>query len=176
MHLPWRDLSPGPGPAINTSITEREAAKLRAIAEVSVDVLEIGAAFGYSAIVMGLAGARVTSVDPHTAHSSFGQFWFNVGAYGLAEKVAPAVGYSEEMLPMLASQGARYDAVFIDGDHRAAGVEHDVTWALKLLRPGGALACHDYGEDCCCPDVRPTLDRLIGDPGELTDTLFVVNR
>ena len=29
-----------------------------------------------------------------------------------------------------------------------------------VLAPGGVLACHDYGEECCCPGVRQALDEL----------------
>jgi hypothetical protein len=53
-----------------------------------------------------------------------------------------------------------------------------VTWARKLLRPGGVLACHDLDEGTC-PGVRAAINRIFGDPQSgdaprpLVDTLFV---
>jgi len=75
-------------------------------------------------------------------------------------------------LPTLVDRGALFDLIFIDGDHAEAAVEHDVTWAVKLLAPGGVLACHDWDEDTC-PGVRAALERVLGVPSELTDTLAV---
>lgn len=181
MHLPWRDVAPGPGPAIPTSLLDVEAARLAEFAE-DRDVLEIGSAYGYSTVIMALADARVVvTVDPHTAHDSYGALHANLGMYNVSDRVWVLRGTSQAELPHF-NRGAErrfdldgFDLVFVDGDHTAAGVEHDVTAALQLLRPGGVLACHDYGEDCCCPEVRPTLDRLFPDgPDELVGTLFVV--
>lgn len=169
--LVWRDVAPGPGPAINTSITERETDVLRRLAA-DADVLEIGSAYGYSAIVMALAGARVTAVDPHTGHHSFGTMHANLAVYGVADQVEVICGRSQDVLPELHDADLRYDLVFIDGDHTADVVEHDVVWALRLLKPGGTLACHDYDE-ITCPGVRVALDKLFGGPGDLTDTLAV---
>jgi predicted O-methyltransferase YrrM len=38
----------------------------------------------------------------------------------------------------------QFDAVFIDGDHSAAGVAHDTGLARASLRPGGIVVWHDY--------------------------------
>lgn len=55
----WRTLN------LTTAILPVEAQRLRELAK-GKEVLEIGAANGYSAIVMALAGAlHITSVDPH---------------------------------------------------------------------------------------------------------------
>jgi predicted O-methyltransferase YrrM len=171
MQLLWRDVAPGPGPAINTSITLAETAELQRLAK-DGRALEIGSAFGYSAIAMALAGAHVTAVDPHTGHHSFGTMHANLRVYGVAEKVEVLCSTSQNALPELFEQGHRFDLVFIDGDHTDPVVEHDVRWAVKLLNPGGTLACHDYDE-VTCPGVRVALDRLFGGPGVLTDTLAV---
>jgi predicted O-methyltransferase YrrM len=37
-----------------------------------------------------------------------------------------------------------FDFVFIDGDHRYETVIHDIDEGLKILKPGGILAGHDY--------------------------------
>lgn len=171
IQLLWRDVAPGPGPAINTSITEAETAELQRLAK-DTEVLEIGSAYGYSAIAMALAGAKVTAVDPHTGHNSYGTMHANLGIYGVSEQVDVRCGRSQDVLPELHGEGNRFDLIFIDGDHTAQVVEHDVQWALKLLKPGGTLACHDYNE-VTCPGVRVALDKVFGGPGTLTDTLAV---
>lgn len=174
MHIPWRPVILGDGPAIDTSVTLAETETLQSLA-VQANVLEIGAAYGYSACAMALAGANVTSVDPHLIHGSASIMRTNLKAYGVAGQVTQRIGWNYEVLPQLADEGMRFDLVFIDGDHTAWGVEYDVSWAKRLLKPGGALACHDYTEACCCPEVGPTLDRLFVDPPlKVVDTLYVV--
>jgi len=171
MLLPWRPVSIDGGPQILTSVTERETEVLHELAADAGEALEVGSAYGYSAIVIAKAGARVTAVDPHAGElsGSLGIMMGNLQAYGV-NTVTVSVGPSQEVLPRLPL--AWFGLVFIDGDHTEATVEHDVTWARKLLRPGGVLACHDYDEGTC-PGVKAALDRLFGGPGDLTDTLAV---
>ena len=39
----------------------------------------------------------------------------------------------------------KVDVILIDGDHGKAAVEHDSLLALDLVRPGGVIIWHDYG-------------------------------
>ena len=173
MHLPWRDAPAGmASPLISTSITAAETNRLAELAR-DADVLEIGSAYGYSACVMALAGARhVTAVDPHTWLPSYEPMLANLDACGVASAVTVIRGASPQALGDVAGP---FGLVFIDGDHGAAAVHADVEAALKLLAPGGTLAVHDYLETCCCPGVRYALDSLFpAGPDEMVDTLFVV--
>jgi len=170
VRLPWRDLAPGPGPTISTSLTVRETDELRRLAT-NADVLEIGSAFGYSAIAMALAGARVLACDPHIQMASYEEMLANLGFYGVAERVTIRREDSRALLPNLFHQGPRFDLVWIDGDHAEAMVSHDVDWARKLLREIGTLACHDYDEETC-PGVRAALDAWKVPP-KLVDTLAI---
>lgn len=176
MHLPWRDAAPGAGPAISTSVLPEEAAALARFAAAAGDVLEIGSAYGYSAVVMALAGARVTAVDPHTwIPGSREAMEANLEAYGVAGQVGIMQEFSVPVMERLAGQGREFGMVFIDGDHSAQAVRGDVEAASRVLAAGGILACHDYGEDCCCAGVREALDGLFpAGPDELTGSLFVV--
>lgn len=172
MKLDWRLVAPGDGPAISTSLTLAETDELRRLASVFPgQVLEIGSAYGYSAVCMALAGGHVTAIDPHTWLDSHDAMVANLAAYGVTEQVEIYRGYSHDVLPVLASAGIRFDLVWIDGDHEAPTVTHDVQWALQLLKSTGTLACHDYDE-VTCPGVRQALDAWKS-PAKLVDTLAV---
>lgn len=185
MLLPWRPvlLAGGPVPAISTSVTLAETAELQQLVRqtcgceggqpaTTINVLEVGSAFGYSAIALALAGAQVTAVDPHAGElpNSLEVMRANLAAYEVADRVRMLVGTSQEVLPTL--EPGSFDLAFIDADHTEPAVLHDVEWTLKLLRPGGVLACHDLDEGTC-PGVRAALDRLFGHPQPTVDTLFV---
>jgi predicted O-methyltransferase YrrM len=171
MHLPWRDVPAGlASPLISTSLTAAETNRLAELAD-GKDVLEIGSAYGYSACVMALAGARhVTAVDPHGWLASYDAMVSNLDKAGVADVVTIVRDASPAALDGLGPFGL----VFVDGDHGAAAVVADVEAARKVLATGGVLACHDLGEDCCCPDVRHALDALFpAGPSELVDTLAI---
>lgn len=172
MKLDWRPIVLGDdaGPPISTSLTAAETAELQRLAK-HADVLEIGSAFGYSAVAMALMGARVVAVDPHTWLGSYETMVANLEDYGVRASVHIIPDLSFSVLPGLADAGEQFDLVWVDGDHEAPSVTHDVEWARKLLRPGGTLACHDYGEDTC-PGVRQALDAW-RPPAKLVDTLAV---
>ena len=174
MHLPWRDVAPGAGPAISTSVTDAEAAMLGRLAA-GAQVLEVGSAFGYSAITMALAGAdHITAVDPHTwLPASLDVMLENLAAYGVTDRVEVMAGHSFTALPVLAGEGLEFGLVFVDGDHSYEAARHDIEWARKLLGPGGVLAVHDVGETCCCAGVAEAVKSL-GLTGEMTDTMLVV--
>jgi len=171
MLLPWRPVSIDGGPEILTSVTEAETAVLRELATGAGEALEVGSAYGYSAVVMAKAGAHVTAVDPHAGElsGSLGIMQGNLQAYQ-ANTVMLRIGRSQEILPTCPL--GWFGLMFIDGDHTEATVVHDVGWARKLLRKDGVLACHDFDEGTC-PGVRAALERLLGPPPELTDTLAV---
>lgn len=170
MLCPWRDLQPGDGPPISTSLTELESGELARLAA-GRTVLEIGSAYGYSAIVMALAGAAVTAVDPHIWLASLDAMRANLTAYGVADRVAIVQGDAEYELPFLGATGHTFDVIFIDGDHSPDAVTRDVRLALPLLAAGGVLACHDYGEDTC-PGVAQVLDAWRR-PDQVVDTLAI---
>lgn len=171
IRLTWRPLAPGSnGPTISTSLTSPETDELRRLAA-GADVLEIGSAYGYSSIAMALAGGRVEAVDPHTWLPSFEAMVANIAAYNVSDQVRIHRTDSWTLLPQLAEEGRTFDLVWIDGDHSAAAVAHDVAWARKLLRETGTLACHDYDE-ATCPGVREALDAWRVPP-RLVDTLAI---
>ena len=107
-------------------------------------VLEIGSAYGYSAIVIAQVAKLVTAVDPHTQFDSEATFIDNLIQHQVFERVRFWTGPAADVLPRLFARGQSYDLVFIDGDHLPGSVRHDLAWARRLVRAGGAIALHDY--------------------------------
>jgi predicted O-methyltransferase YrrM len=161
-------------PAISTSLTDRETARLIELAA-DREVLEIGSAYGYSAIKMAPVARSVVAVDPHEwITGSLEIMRANIEAHGLGNKIEVLVAESEEALTAAHSLGLRYGLIFIDGDHADAAVERDARLALRVVADDGTIAFHDYDEETC-PGVRNALDSLFPlGPTRLTDSLFEV--
>ena len=179
MHLAWRDVEPYPGgQPIMTSVLDEEIALLCELGA-GRQVLEIGSAYGYSAVRMAMAGAEhVTAVDNHSGGTWLGdtrtRMQANLEAAGVAGKVTIVQSDSKAALAALAAQGRTFGLIFIDGDHSYAGAVADIDAALPLLEPGGSLAVHDYGETCCCPDVAAAVwDTVHGRGDPAAGTLYV---
>lgn len=172
MKLEWRDVAIGDGPPIHTSLTLAETDELRRLAT-NADVLEIGSAYGYSTVAIGLVARSVVAVDPHQWLNSFGVLMENLAAYGVTSRTVVEIRRADSwtVLPELRATGRKFDLVWIDGDHEAHTVAHDVGLGRLLLREGGTLACHDYGEDTC-PGVAEALDQWKRPP-KVVDTLAV---
>lgn len=84
-------------------------------------------------------GSNDMSEDPLVIHNNF--------TYNLNECKHKNVEYirkhSEDGLIDLINRGVRAQLIYIDGDHRAAGVLTDLVLAFKLLVPGGVMLCDD---------------------------------
>lgn len=182
MRLPWLDQHPVRGtvaygpewPTISSSLTEREAAWLNQAAHMK-RVLEVGTAYGFSTICLAETASFVVTVDPHDTHASLDAMRSYLRIYGVEHKVLVVVARSDVALPEFDAES--FDLAFIDGDHTGPGLTYDISQARRLVRPGGQIAIHDYGEDTC-PDVAPTIERLVSmnmlPAGAVaTDTLYV---
>lgn len=134
-------ISPAGRPAIVTAISPLEAYELRRIAADQY-VLEIGSAWGFSTVLMALAGAHVTAVDPHEDHGTYPQFMANLEAYGVRDRVDVYRIRSDQFRSTV--DHPWFDLVFIDGDHTEHGARFDCRLARQLVRPGGLIAVHDY--------------------------------
>jgi hypothetical protein len=67
---------------------------------------------------------------------------------------------STEALRLLPDSGL--DWIYVDGNHLYDGVMDDLTTALPKLRPGGLLACDDYGSPGWWEDgVRRAVDQFV---------------
>jgi SAM-dependent methyltransferase len=161
---------------VDSTISENEG---RALAELARDrvVLELGAWLGRSTVCIAQTAAQLVSVDLHRGDEHSGKastlpgFMQSLDRYGLAERVVTVVGRFEDVLPLLAP--ASFDLVFLDGFHSYEQVSADIGLARRLVKPGGAMAFHDYGVDEF--GVTRAVDEAFGQPSQIVDTLAVVN-
>ena len=104
------------------------------------------------------------SVDPHDcrslpghrqARASLADMLRNLERFGLRDKVEIIAEPIEDVKSRFADDSL--DVVFIDGDHRYEAVLRDLRIARRIVKPGGAIAVHDYGNR---PGVTQAVDKL----------------
>lgn len=136
------------------------------------DILEIGSAWGRSAVLLGHASSKqIWSIDPHTGgrayiergevQDSFEIFKANLVKNGLDGRVKILKYTTDEVIKKkLLPASVRFSMVFIDGLHTGRGVQQDFGLAFHRLVPGGIMAFDDYFEDSI-PDYTEMIDALV---------------
>jgi hypothetical protein len=162
---------------ILTAIRPAEAERLQELARGQV-VLECGAFYGYSTVVLASVAAHVHSVDWHHgdkdagAYETLQDYMANLTRYDVADRVTAHVGRFEQILPML--RASSFDGCFLDGQHDRASVDRDLEMVRRLMRRPSWIAVHDYG----LFDVKPALDDFVRGHGYryegVIETLAVV--
>jgi predicted O-methyltransferase YrrM len=121
------------------------------IAEGVQTVVEVGLAYGRSALAIGEALVSVDTsrplhviIDPLQATE-----WSNVGwqllrSAGLDTIARLVLLPSSMALPTLVAEGLTADAAFVDGSHRFHEVFVDLYFLRKLVRPGGIVVLDDH--------------------------------
>ena len=89
--------------------------------------------------MMALAGGQVMAIDAHSwIPGSLETMTANMAAYGVADRVAILCETSCSAMPRLAAGEASFGLIFVDGDHQAEPVRHDVGWgAATPWHPAG---------------------------------------
>ena len=136
------------------SLPARECDVLRdvLVAEGACVVIEVGLAYGSSALAIGEAvlatcgqRARHVVIDPFqvSAYSNVG--WELLRSAGLEVTSRLLAEASSLALPRLLGEGFVADAAFVDGSHRFHEVFVDLYFLRKLVRPGGLIVLDDVG-------------------------------
>jgi predicted O-methyltransferase YrrM len=135
------------------TVPERDCDALRdlLIAEAAETVVEIGLAYGRSALAIGEALVTVDAARPlHLVIDPFqATEWSNVGwrllqSAGLDAIARLVLEPSSLALPQLVAQGLVADAAFVDGSHRFHEVFVDLYYLRKIVRPGGIIVLDDH--------------------------------
>lgn len=87
------------------------------------------------------------------------EFEANLAGY-IGKKIIPLRMFSAHAFDLLSRRGMTFDMIFIDGSHDAGHVRGDILMFRRLLKSGGILSGHDYGEPSC-PEVAPTVSSLL---------------
>ncbi|HSR83121.1 MAG TPA: class I SAM-dependent methyltransferase, partial [Streptosporangiaceae bacterium] len=130
------------------TLAERDCDLLRdlLITEGAETVVEVGLAYGSSALAIGEALLAVNA--PHPRHLVIDPFqeraWSNVGweslrSAGLDSIATLLLAPSSHALAQLATEGLIADAAFVDGSHRFHEVFVDLYFLRKIVRPGGLI-------------------------------------
>lgn len=134
------------------TLPERDCDLLRDlfVAERVGTVVEIGLAYGSSALAIGEAlvtvggsGARHVVIDPFQRSAFSNTGWDLLRSAGLDAITELIEAPSSLVLPRLAGEGFVADAAFVDGSHRFHEVFVDLYFLRKLVRPGGLIVLDD---------------------------------
>lgn len=147
----------GDGDFARVSIPTRDGDVLRdwLIAERPRTVIEIGLAYGASALAIG--EALLTAGRPDVQHLIVDPFqdqfndagWSVLVDAGLGDRCSLERQRSQIVLPRLLASGMVADAAFVDGSHIFHNVFVDLHFLSELVRPGGLVVL----DDCDWPSV-----------------------
>lgn len=140
-----------PGDFTGVALPRADADVLRDIlvAEKAQVVIEVGLAYGVSAlaiaeavVVAGEADANHLIIDAFQDHFH-DRGWNAVVRAGLAPVCTLLRERSQIALPRLLSEGFIADAAFVDGSHIFHNVFVDLAYLRNLVRPGGLIILDD---------------------------------
>lgn len=130
------------------------------VAERARVVIEVGLAYGSSALAIGealcsagMADVAHIVIDPFQAGAYDNVGWNALETAGLAGHTRLVSEPSSVVLARLAAEGFTADAAFVDGSHRFHEVFVDLYFLRKLVRPGGLVIL----DDCSFPPVATAL-------------------
>jgi predicted O-methyltransferase YrrM len=135
------------------TVPERDGDALRdlLIAERVETVVEVGLAYGRSALAIGEAllavGARRplhVVIDPLQATEWSNVGWRMLRSAGLDSMARLLLQPSSLALPRLVGEGLTADAAFVDGSHRFHEVFVDLYFLRRIVRPGGIVVLDDH--------------------------------
>ena len=135
------------------TVPERDGDALRdlLLAERVETVVEVGLAYGRSALAIGEAllavGARRplhVVIDPLQATEWSNVGWRMLRSAGLDSMARLLLQPSSLALARLVGEGLTADAAFVDGSHRFHEVFVDLYFLRRIVRPGGIVVLDDH--------------------------------
>ena len=132
---------------------ERDCDALRdlLIAEGVETIVEVGLAYGRSALAIGEALVSVAArrplhviIDPLQATEWSNVGWQMLRSAGLDTIARLVLQPSSMALPQLITEGFTADAAFVDGSHRFHEVFVDLYFLRKVVRPEGVIVLDDH--------------------------------
>lgn len=122
-------------------------------------IVNIGACFGTSALAMleARSDAFIFSIDVQICPLEAQ----HIQQAGLdTRRVVRVLGASQQVLQYWPAETV--NMVFVDGAHDYASVCEDAHQAIRILKPGGILAFHDYGTPSL-PHVARAINDMMAD-------------
>lgn len=136
----------------------------------NVSILEIGSYQGRSAVwllenILTHPTSRLTCIDTfagsveHTIEQKESiEDLFDHNTQNFQDRLIKIKGKRNEVLRIL---NAKYDMIYIDGDHRSPYVLMDLVLAFPLLKVDGKMICDDYGGENTIENPRPAIDAFM---------------
>ena len=136
---------------VSITVGEGEALTRWVLQEKAAKTIEIGLAFGVSAlriceglIESGNPDARHVVLDPFQARSFSNRGLQALEEAGVISLVEFHAEVSQIALPVFLQEGRRFDLGFVDGNHRFDSVFLDLFYLGRLLPRGGIIFLDDY--------------------------------
>jgi predicted O-methyltransferase YrrM len=135
------------------TVPERDCDALRdlLIAEGVETIVEVGLAYGRSALAIGEALVTVDArrplhviIDPMQTTEWSNVGWQMLRSAGLDTIARLILQPSSMALPQLIAEEFTADAAFVDGSHRFHEVFVDLYFLRKIVRPGGIIVLDDH--------------------------------
>jgi predicted O-methyltransferase YrrM len=146
---PPRVRSGGDFEMVSLPVSDGDVLRDLLLAEKPVTVIEIGLAYGSSALAIaealaagGSDKARHVIIDAYQKHFH-GSGWAAISGAGLASLCSLVEERSQIALPRLLAGGFVADAAFVDGSHIFHNVFADLLYLRELVRPGGLVILDD---------------------------------
>jgi predicted O-methyltransferase YrrM len=146
---PW-EREPGDFARVSLPRADGDALRDLLLTEAVETVVEVGLAYGSSALAIGealVAGAPNpvhVVIDPFQATEWHGAGWEALLAAGLEPMARLIEEPSSLALAGLVREGLTADAAFVDGSHRFHEVFLDLAYLRRIVRPGGLVVLDDH--------------------------------
>lgn len=146
---PPRVRSGGDFERVSVPVSDSDILRDLLLAEKPRTVIEIGLAYGSSALAIaealvatGSHQARHVILDAYQEHFH-GSGWAAIAGAGLAGLCSLVEERSQIALPRLLADGVVADTAFVDGSHIFHNVFVDLFYLRELVRPGGLIILDD---------------------------------